>query len=312
MIPLRNFPYSDYHDLNLDWLLRRIYQFEVDLEDLKRRVKRLEDWREIAEPAITDLVSRMLIVEGNIVTINREITNINNTIDDHSRRITVNEGNITTLKDNIKSYYIIGSNVISDSFNISSIVIKEGSVTGATVDISSSQDFIDFVTSLRSLQAVYGDRAFKFYIFDTANDNIYEAVTSISEHSLIVSFATRMTKTRKISQNTFIINGFGTSYTGAVNNGEGFCVQGPKTITLNPSSFVSSSIVEYPYKIEVSMPYDDYVSFSSEARLYFDDINDFLTYSDILSDFVETHINSITIYSKEIPSEAITLQVYLN
>lgn len=94
MIPIRRYPYTDFHDLNLDYLLRQIAEFEEDLEALKRRVKNLEDWQIIIDGDITtikgDIITiknDILDIKGDIVTIQGDIVTINRNIDDHSVRI---------------------------------------------------------------------------------------------------------------------------------------------------------------------------------------------------------------------------------
>ena len=94
MIPIRRYPYTDLHDLNLDYLLRQIAEFEEDLEALKRRVTALEGWKVIIDGDITtikgDIVTiknDILDIKGDIVTIQGDIVTINRNIDDHSVRI---------------------------------------------------------------------------------------------------------------------------------------------------------------------------------------------------------------------------------
>ena len=101
MIPIRRYPYTDFHDLNLDYLLRQIAEFEEDLEALKRRVTALEGWKVIIDGDITtikgdivtikgdiiDIKGDIVDIKGDIVDIKGDIVTINNTIDDHSRTI---------------------------------------------------------------------------------------------------------------------------------------------------------------------------------------------------------------------------------
>lgn len=94
MIPIRRYPYTDFHDLNLDYLLRQIAEFEEDLEALKRRVKSLEDWRIIVDSDIT-------IIKGDIVTIKGDIVDIKGDIIDIKGDISDIKGDIVTIKNDI-------------------------------------------------------------------------------------------------------------------------------------------------------------------------------------------------------------------
>ena len=38
-----HFPYTNFHDLNLDWLLKKVEELERRVEELERRVEELEN-----------------------------------------------------------------------------------------------------------------------------------------------------------------------------------------------------------------------------------------------------------------------------
>lgn len=108
MIPIRRYPYTDFHDLNLDFLLRQFSQYEDDIDDLKKRVKILEDWRIIIDGDITIIKGDITTIKGDIITIKGDIVDIksdivdikgdiidiNITIGDHTTRIKDLEDNI--------------------------------------------------------------------------------------------------------------------------------------------------------------------------------------------------------------------------
>ena len=118
MIPIRRYPYTDFHDLNLDFLLRQFSQYEDDIDDLKKRVKILEDWRIIIDGDITtikgdintikgDIITikgDIVDIKGDITTIKGDIVDINITIGDHTTRIKDLEDNIFRFRLYIPAY----------------------------------------------------------------------------------------------------------------------------------------------------------------------------------------------------------------
>lgn len=114
MIPIRRYPYTDFHDLNLDYLLRQIAEFEEDLEALKRRVTALEGWKVIIDGDITTIKGDITTIKGDIITIKGDIIDIksdivdikgdiitiNQTLGDHTTKIL----NLTTDNRLIKSH----------------------------------------------------------------------------------------------------------------------------------------------------------------------------------------------------------------
>lgn len=114
MIPIRRYPYTDFHDLNLDFLLRQFSQYEDDIDDLKKRVKILEDWRIIIDGDITTIKGDITTIKGDIITIKGDIIDIksdivdikgdiitiNQTLGDHTTKIL----NLTTDNRLIKSH----------------------------------------------------------------------------------------------------------------------------------------------------------------------------------------------------------------
>lgn len=100
MIPIRRYPYTDLHDLNLDFLLRQYSEYEDDIDDLKKRVKILEDWRIIIDDDITTIKGDITTIKGDIITIKRDIVDINTTLGDHTTKIL----NLTTDNRLLKSH----------------------------------------------------------------------------------------------------------------------------------------------------------------------------------------------------------------
>lgn len=101
MIPIRRYPYTDFHDLNLDYLLRQIAEFEEDLEALKRRVTALEGWKVIIDGDITTIKGDILTIKGDIVNIKGDIVTIKGDIVDIKADIVDIQGDIVTINTTI-------------------------------------------------------------------------------------------------------------------------------------------------------------------------------------------------------------------
>ena len=315
MIPIRNFPYSDYHDLNLDYLLRKFAIFEVDLEDLKRRVKALEDWREIAEPTIANhetriisientiinLGNRLTVVEGDIVDIKGDIVNIKNDIVDI-------KGDITTLFDNSTSFF----------FDYESGYVQPDSANNSTIyNLTSSVDFYNtFIERIfrRSQAPADGGVNYDFYIkylnhivkaeYDynvstgelkiTAKESINDLNDSVVRYfyalELIYKIENDNVTFTHIRNNIFPVLKY--------------------DITLRSGGYWHPSTdPDYPYYQNVSIAG---ANISSEGRFHFESMNDFNTYSNILCDYVESDDGIFKFYATEIPAADIHLKAYIN
>lgn len=300
MIPIRNFPYSDYHDLNLDWLLRRIYQFEVDLEDLKRRVRRLEDWREEAEPTITDLVSRMLIVEGNIVTINREITTINNTIDDHSRRITTVEGDIVTILDNSTSFYI-------DERDLTTVYSNY--IGGPSFPLN-----IDFINKLKgNPPPAKGGINYEIFVISGNGSILNKASYRIEQSDFIIEYSLHGVKTDRLASEdlTKIVYIFlgGTLSNTFIYKGSGSHVKSYLDVEVPSSGWVANNDPTYVYKNVIS---NQSITANTEVRAYFDSFADHELYSDVISDYILTANGEMTLFAKEAINTDFNINLFVN
>ena len=74
-----NFPYTNFHDLNLDWVLKTLKEIkeqidadEISLEEIEQRLATIEDWienyssdyaKEIVEKYIRENLASMIFVE---------------------------------------------------------------------------------------------------------------------------------------------------------------------------------------------------------------------------------------------------------
>lgn len=289
MIPIRNFPYTDYHDLNLDFILRQFQQYEIDIDELKRRVKALEDWR-------------IDVVEPDLVTIKADIRDIKGDIISLGDRITTNTSYINTLANNVKTYYI---SVDHDQ----NITVREGNPdTGTIIDIknddNAKRSFINRFVSVLSDKGEINDKVY----MHTPEDLSYqytECIIDVNTLSKNVNIYGR-----KVLDNAINEVNLSVPYsTSVVAHWSYFGIRSSKkSFWLDTDYWQSSGDATYPYKYEVNavgMSIND----NSQIDVYFTSLSDFETYSSILSEYVENNGNKAVIYAKSIPANNIQVNI---
>ena len=272
-IPIRNYPYTDYHDLNLDFLLRNWNIFMVDIEDLKRRVKALEDWREVAEPDINTLKNQMVQVLGDILLL--------------QNRVTTTENNINILADNVKNYYITGTNLSQQ--------IHEDSPTGPLIDLTDPVALTDFLNRFRSPVSTKGQKINQVYFFNNTCEVNVSSVNQIEFYNYITYFGDLTIKKR-----SFIVKNDGTtSYSSTSYGIRGQVFQ----LQISAASVSPSSDPDYPYQLVVNdFTYGQNFVDNYQVDLYFDTLDYFKTYSPIICEYVKTEEHQFTLYFTEIPA----------
>ena len=112
--PIRFFPYSDFHDLNLDWLMVQIRLVLVDLEELKRRVKALEDWKIIIEGDIVDIKATITLIQGDITIIKTRINNLEKDISEIGSVILTDDSSVISLTVNNEELSVDNVDLLKD------------------------------------------------------------------------------------------------------------------------------------------------------------------------------------------------------
>lgn len=76
MFPVNLFPYTNFHDLNLDWILNKIKEFEEEIknisvpEDLLNDVSNLKTTVNSLQNSVTELTNLLVITNENVTYLN--------------------------------------------------------------------------------------------------------------------------------------------------------------------------------------------------------------------------------------------------
>lgn len=100
-----HFPYTNFHGLNLDWILSkvknhetRLTQAEADISALRGRATALEERMDTAESDIRGLAVRMTGAEGNITNLRGRMSSAESAISAHAARLSEAETSIDELE----------------------------------------------------------------------------------------------------------------------------------------------------------------------------------------------------------------------
>ena len=135
--PTHGFPYTDYHDNNLDFLLSKYQGIVDDIDQLKSRVTSTESditalitRMTAAEGNITSLRSRMTTAEGNISSLTSRMSAAESDIDDIQASQEIDENDILNLKSRMST----AENTLNTAVN-STIPAIQQNIEGIEDDI---------------------------------------------------------------------------------------------------------------------------------------------------------------------------------
>lgn len=266
--PCRLYPYTDYHDLNLDFLLEQIRLVIIDIEDLKRRVKALEDWKEIIEGDIINIKANIRIIEGDITIIKNRIGNIEEDI---------SEIGIIRLYDN----------------GVTPVIY----VNGESLAPSNKDLLIDYLTRNNVNEPTH----ISTILFDNGSTiRTLEYKCSSSENHLEATFYVEVENENYVQPYYLVINGNNITLTkqNIISNDRNFNFQ-LVFPTNNSSYYETISEGDYTRKYTLDLydmninPYrnnfhnDWYITEDDEARIYFESFIEHEDYSEYFSDFVK-------------------------
>ena len=292
MIPTRKFPYTDFHDLNLDWILEKFNSYELDFEDLKRRIKILEDWREVIDDwrEIIDIDIANIKFQINALkddTLNLYITTTQGSPgmtgikigSIESDYITIDADFVNEIIRRIRNESEFGNNTIN-VYEYNLRPVHEGSKNYRRLNIriirvpgSSNKRYLLFET----LERFYNTTGFSGNRLSYFCYRIEYEIDADEKATSIVS----ITNLYDSHQNCYV-------------------ALHPKILEIKTTdNFEATGDADYPYRLKHDDT--DYTNETSVA-VYFATLNDFKTYSGIISEYVQGDYGCFYLYFKEIPA----------
>lgn len=141
------YPYTDFHELNLDWILKQLDIFKDEVGLASGRLTEAEADIDALENRATSLEGRMTTAEGNITSVTNRTTAVEG-------RMTNAEGRITSLENaNIQDAVMLKevSSVAADASKVRVNFVKDTYTDGAK---ASGSDYADVPAATESAAGV--------------------------------------------------------------------------------------------------------------------------------------------------------------
>lgn len=173
-----NFPYTNFHDLNLDWIIEYVKSTKSEIEDLINQFENLivqttgdSTNKVMSQNAVTEqlnyLSSRIntlnTTVEELTAKLNEDIANLSEFETETASNFSSVSSRITTIENSLKRFYVVVTNTVN----------------GNTINVSMSE-LINYRTRANT----------RYYINDTVNNFVRSAYEAYSPQSLSIMIQT--------------------------------------------------------------------------------------------------------------------------
>ena len=168
------FPRTDFHELNLDWIINKIKGLENGGEELEKKVKENIENIQSNSVKIENSNQRISQNENEIITITESIGNINNTINNLTNEI---ENNKTKTNENSND---INNLKLTTQSHTESITNINDTITQSSIRFTNIEDDIEVntneinnnkneITSLKNELKTVEKSSIVYYFFDLTN-----------------------------------------------------------------------------------------------------------------------------------------------
>ena len=161
------FPRTNFHELNLDWIINKIKGIENGGEELEKKVKENSDKIVNSNQRITQNENKIINITESIGNMNNTINNLTNEIENNKTKINENSNDINNLELITQSHTQSISN-INDS--IAQFLIRftniENDIEGNTNEINNNKNEI---TSLKNELKTVEKSSIVYDFFDLTN-----------------------------------------------------------------------------------------------------------------------------------------------
>lgn len=93
-----HFPYTNFHELNLDWLLKMIHTLELRLDAAEARLDAAEARLDLIEADIADIRAEIVTIKSRITSLEGRMTAVENRVTALEQRCTAIEGRLASLE----------------------------------------------------------------------------------------------------------------------------------------------------------------------------------------------------------------------
>lgn len=104
-MPFESFPYTDFHNLNLDWIMKRLYDVNKRLDAVNKRLDDVNKRLDEIEQELVEINAELVKINAELVKINTAIKVIEGRLDSHDSLLASLQSDLTALQKKVSDNY---------------------------------------------------------------------------------------------------------------------------------------------------------------------------------------------------------------